>query len=428
MGELIFFIQTFGCKSNQYESQAIREALVSAGLRETSDVTVSDVAVLNTCGVTARAGASCRNAMRRIRRANDRTRLVVTGCGVDLGMEWPEVAGPKPVFVPNGKKRYIAELVREVLSEADVERARAERFALSISSFQGHTRAFLKVQDGCDNFCSYCAVPFARGEPASRPMGEVVKEAERLVGSGHREIVLTGINIGAYSYAGAGLGELAEELAGTAGLERLRLGSVEPPYVSERLVRAMAGSNVICPHVHVPLQSGDDGVLRAMGRRYLSGEFLDKISLLREGAGRRGPIAVTTDVIVGFPGETAESWKRTCGVCVEAGFSRLHVFLFSPRPGTRAARMKRTAGDGEVEEWKKGLIGLGGELAREFAGQCVGLEERVIFERGGVGLTDRYLRVKVEGGEERVGKVERVVITGSEGEGLVGRYVDGGNG
>lgn len=421
MAGVTFFIQTFGCKSNQYESQAIREALLAAGLRETEDVSLADVAIVNTCGVTGRAGASCRNAVRKIRRINDHARLVLTGCAVDLGEAWPQIPGPEPVCVPNAKKHHIAGVVRGCVT--DIGEVAEDRLALSISSFHGHTRAFLKVQDGCDNFCSYCAVPFARGVPVSRPVGEVLEEAKRLVGAGHREVVLTGINIGAYECEGVRLGELALELSGVPGLERLRLGSVEPPYVSENLVRAMAGSGVICPHVHVPLQSGDDGVLEAMGRRYSTAEFLEKIAMLREGVG--SGVAVTTDVIVGFPGETEGAWERTRGVCEAAGFSRMHVFLFSPRPGTRAAEMKRTARDGEIEAWKRGLIRLGEELASRFAAGCVGGEERVIFERGGVGLTDRYLRVRVRG-EETVslaGEVGRVRIVGSEGEDLLGERI-----
>lgn len=417
MSGMTFFLQTFGCKSNQYESQAIREGLIGAGLVEVFNPVEADWAVVNTCGVTGRAGASCRNALRRLRRVNAGIRLLVTGCGVDLGVEWPELGEPGPVFVPNAKKHGIVGVVSGGVSPCGID---DDRLGLRISSFHGHTRAFLKVQDGCDNFCTYCAVPFARGLPVSRPLGEILEEGRRLVGSGYREIVLTGINIGAYSWGGMGLGELALEIVGgVAGLERLRLGSVEPPYVTEGLVGAMGSDGRICPHVHLPLQAGDDGLLGLMGRRYTCGEFLERAAMLKEGL--ENP-ALTTDIIVGFPGETAGAVEGVRGLCERVGFSRLHVFLFSARPGTVAAGMRVTVTDREVEERKRGLMGLGVELGERYAGSCVGMEERVIVERGGVGLSDRYLRVRLPGGVG-VGEVRRVRVTGSDGVDLVGEYI-----
>lgn len=390
MPELTFFLQTFGCKSNQYESQAIREDLLALGFIETADPAAADCAVVNTCGVTGRAGASCRNAIRKIRRANPFVRLIVTGCAVDLGLPMPDLSEPKPVYVPNAKKYILAQLTKEPAASFDLDAAPPDRFAQAISSFHGHTRAFLKVQDGCDNFCSYCAVPFARGGPVSRAPEEVLAEARRLTGHGHKEIVLTGINIGAYSHSGLELGDLAEALAETPGLERLRLGSVEPPYVNERLVKAMASSTVICPHVHLPLQAGDDAVLAAMGRRYTRSEFLEKAAMLKEGLHLP---ALTTDVIVGFPVESEEAVDASREVCEAVGFSRLHVFLFSARPGTKAEEMRRTATDADIERRKKMLMDAGRRLAENYAQACVGMDERVLVEKSGAGLSDRYLRV-----------------------------------
>ncbi|MCD7895674.1 MAG: radical SAM protein, partial [Planctomycetaceae bacterium] len=336
-----YYMETFGCKSNQYESAAIRELLNNAGHTEQDCAAAADVYIANTCGVTGRAGASCRNAIRRSLRENPSLRVVITGCGVDLGETFPELPSGKPLLVPNGKKHAIAEIVATAVTtptsatnpEADVnahvnahadanatgattaktrvetaiENAPVDRFRLGISVFPGHTRAFLKVQDGCDNFCTYCAIPYARGIPESRPADDVLAEASRLVGNGHKEIVLTGINIGAYRYDGISLAGLVARLARTPGLGRLRLGSVEPPYLDDELVRVMANEEAVCPHIHLPLQSGDDAVLARMGRRYDTAEFMDKVNLLHSRLDRP---AVTTDIIVGFPGEDAAAARN----------------------------------------------------------------------------------------------------------------------
>ena len=411
---LTYLIQTFGCKSNQYESQAIRESLAAGGFVETAELSDAMLYIINTCGVTGRAGASCRNAIRKALRANPALRIVVTGCGVDLGDPLPETS-PAPLLIPNAKKHAFPSLILSWLDDTAPEPAVGEdRFALSISSFQGHTRAFLKVQDGCDNYCTYCAVPRARGRPQSRPSALVLDEAKRLVGSGHPELVLTGINIGVYNDGVFDFADLVVRLAETPGLVRLRLGSVEPPQMTERLADSMRSNSRICPHVHLPLQSGDDRVLAAMGRRYGSGEFLEKAAMLRE---RLHLPAVTTDVIVGFPGEDAAAFKASMDVCRRARFSRIHLFLFSARPGTPAAAMRRTVADREIEEWKTALIELGRESAERYAASCVGLEERVIVERGGEGahgLTDRYLTARLACAIEP-GETRNVVVTGHNG-------------
>ncbi len=409
-----FHIQTFGCKSNQYESQAIREALIAAGFPPAAAAGDADIRVINTCGVTGRAGASCRSAVRKALRANPRARIVITGCGVDLGEACPDAPGRPPLLVPNAKKHAIPRLLSlEEAGAPDVAAVPDDRFAQGISRFHDHTRAFIKIQDGCDNFCSYCAVPFARGKPESRPPAAIREEAVRLVDHGYRELALTGINIGAYRHGRRVLADVLTDLARVPGLVRLRLGSVEPPHVTRDLAAAMAAFPSVCPHIHLPLQSGDDGVLAAMGRRYGADDFLDRVAMLRESL--ENP-AITTDVIAGFPGETAEAAEASLGLCRRAGFSRLHVFLFSPRPGTRAAALARTASDREIEERKTRLIDLGSRLAEQYAASCVGMRERVIAERGGFGLTDRYVRARLDPplAQGRVAEVEVVAREGAE--------------
>ncbi len=408
-----YLLQTFGCKSNQYESQAIRESLNAAGHEEAATADEAGLLIVNTCGVTGRAGASCRNAIRKMVRANPRLRVVVTGCGVDLKEEWPDLPVP-PVLVPNAKKHAIAKLLAD-LDNSRVETEPDDRFALGISAFDGHTRAFIKVQDGCDNFCTYCAIPYARGTPESRPLPAILGEARRLIDSGYRELVLTGINIGAYRRDGLRLADVAAALAALPGLERLRLGSVEPPHLDERLVEVMAAHEAVCPHVHLPLQSGDDGVLAAMGRRYDAAGFMRCVELLRRGLDNP---AITTDVIVGYPGEDDAAAERTSDLCRAAGFSRLHVFLFSPRPGTPAASLRQTCTNRAIEARKSALIAVGHDLAARYAASCVGMRERIIMEKSGTGLSDRYVAATLRGDSAVPGDVVRVKITGFDGAGL----------
>ncbi len=408
-----YFVQSFGCKSNQYESQAIRELLTAAGHEETHDLAQADVYMINTCGVTGRATASCRNALRKAAKTKANLIFLITGCAVNLNEEWPELPSV-PLLVSNAQKHTIPALLQERAEQLPHQAMADDSFALRISSFQGHTRAFLKVQDGCDNFCSYCAVPLARGAPRSRPRQDILDEAARLIDSGHKEIVLTGINIGAYNDTGFDFADLAAALANVDGLVRLRLGSVEPPQLTEKLVHTVRDNPAICPHLHLPLQSGSDEILSAMGRRYTADEFLDKVLYLHE---QLFHPAITTDVIVGFPGENADTFAATRELCRNAGFSRLHVFLFSPRPGTPAASMRRTVPDRVVEEWKSELIRLGEESAAHYARDCFGFYERVIVEtsqNGSSGLSDRYMRVTLPKQME-VGQVIPVLITGADG-------------
>lgn len=413
-----FYLQTFGCKSNQYESQAIRELLVDAGFVEVADPAEAETYIINSCAVTSRAGAACRNAVRKAIRSRPGLRLVATGCAVDAGETWPEKLGIHHC-IPNAKKHAIAEiLLNDAGPGGDPAAFPDDRLGMAINRFEGHTRAFLKIQDGCDNHCSYCVVPAVRGAPESRPPRDIIEEAARLAASGHPEIALTGINIGAYQYHGLNLAGLLLRLAGTPGLVRLRLGSIEPQELDEELVRVIRDHDAICPHLHLPLQSGDRGVLSAMNRRYGPEDFLDKVDMIQSIL----PFpAITTDVIVGFPGEDGVAFENTYELCRRVAFSRMHVFLFSARPGTPAARMARLANDRDIEERKKRLLELAEKQAVSFAARCLGREERVIVESDGA-LTDRYLRVML-GGKHESGTVLRVKITAAEDAHLLGEPI-----
>ncbi len=305
-----------------------------------------------------------------------------------------------------------------------------------LRSFSGHTRAFLKVQDGCDGYCTYCIVPKTRARLSSKPVAEVVGEAEALATAGHKEIVVSGVFLGAYGLDTVrrrrwetehndGLAELLEVLAKVKGLERVRLSSLEPGDVTERLVETLANNRNIMPHLHLSLQSGSDAVLRRMVRQYRSGEFLEKVRMLKERLDRP---AITTDVIVGFPGETDADFERTVEVAREVGFARMHVFPFSARRGTSAAKLQNTVNTEVIKKRAKILRGLAKELAGEFRSGFIGETAEVLVEqcgRGSSGRSERYFKVYLD---QRVEKNEivRVRLVKNRQDGVDGKVLQRG--
>ncbi len=413
-----FFLKTFGCKSNQYDTQGIRESLVRAGMVEVDSAAAAALCVLNTCAVTGRANASCRNALRGLQRQNPRARVVITGCAIDAGEEWPRVVPGVEVVVPNPRKHLIAALV----TGADCSREPELRFGFSLTEFCGRTRAYVKIQDGCDFHCSFCSIPAARGQPLSRPFSAILAEAQTLAGRGHGEIVFTGTNIGAYrGYGGEDLAKLVRAVGSFPEVERLRLGSVEPGFVTDELLAAIRETPTVCPHLHLPLQSGDDAVLKAMNRQYTTSDYLRLLDRVRENLDRP---AITTDLIVGFPRENQSAFENTCRLCERARFSRTHVFLFSTRPGTPAATLPPVATDREITARKQRLSSVAESSAAAFAAACIGRDETVIVERtenGELhGYTSRYLRARFPGPAARKRSLVRIRVTGSQGAELRG--------
>ncbi len=405
-----FHLRTFGCKTNQYESQGIREAFLRADLEETDAAAAADIVVVNTCSVTRRADASCRGALRQIRRANPDARLIVTGCAVDLKRDW--LREIDALLVGNDDKHT---LVTRAL-ERTVTAAPA-RFGFRLDGFQGHTRAFVKIQDGCANRCAYCTIPDARGAPVSRPLDEIISETVNLVAHGVPELVLTGINIGAYrGIRGETLAAVIRALACVSGLQRLRLGSVEPDAVTDDLLEAMATSPTVAPHLHIPLQAGDDTVLAEMNRRYTADEYLACIDRARAALDDPG---ITTDVIVGFPTEDETGFANTMRTCARARFSRMHIFLFSSRPDTPAAELPQAVRDKMVHARKKRLSALADEMAAAFAADGIGKTEWLLPETCDndllEGYTGRYLRAEAPGAPAHLGRLVPIAVTGSDG-------------
>ena len=407
-------IITLGCKVNQCDGDEMGRSLAAAGF----DLVPSgqaDLYIVNTCTVTATADAKARKLIRKLAREHPGAKLVVTGCGADRDAE--AVGMPGLVVVPNARKADIAELVARATVGGHAGMARSpEATATAADGVAAYppystarTRAFLKIQDGCDHRCAYCAVPDARGRPVSKPLPEVLAELRRLAEGGAQEVVLCGIRLGAYGREGGGAPGLADLLRSARGIAipRLRLSSVEPMDLDGDLLAEMAGHPRLCHHLHLPLQSGDDAVLAEMGRGYTTTDYARLVDRIR---GAWPEAAITTDVMAGFPGETEMQFQSTVDFAQEIGFSRVHVFPYSPRPGAPAAQRRDQTPAAVKRQRAERLLMIGAQLAQRAATSWVGREVRVLFEErdpGGAltGLTDQYLRVRCHGPSAWLGRI-----------------------
>ncbi len=399
-----FAFVTFGCKVNQYESQALRERFSSKGLAEVPAATGADLFVINTCTVTETATAEAQSTVRRLARRFPFAEITVTGCAADSHR--PEFLGLPGVrrVAGHDEKGSLGDDPR--LGAADTK---PSIFDLSISRFDGHTRAFLKVEDGCDLNCSFCIIPKVRGTATSRPLERAGAEAERLAGNGHREIVLTGVHLGSFGKDLAGrslLPDLVERLLQIRGLDRIRLSSLEANEISDPLIDLMASEPRFCPHLHLPLQSGSDAVLRRMRRRYNAAQFEAACGRV---ASRVPDPAFTTDIIVGFPGETDAEFGETLEFCRRIGFSRIHAFPYSRRRGTDAALLPDLPHRVKKERLHR-LERLAGELTEAYARRFLGRGVEVLAESGGTGYTERYLKARTSAAPNTIVRlrVERV--------------------
>jgi len=434
---------TLGCKANQYDTRALMARFEDLGYRVVPRDEPADVVVINTCAVTGRSAAKSRQAARREARRRPGATVAVAGCLPQVDPE--QAAALNGVAVVGGtsdRDRFVSAVDRARrlgITAADVGKPIVLVSPLDGAPFEEpprvppahRTRVPVKIQDGCDRFCSYCIVPYARGRARSREPSSVVSEVEALARQGVREVVLTGIHLGAYGYdlrcdsrghgpgrARPGLASIIEELHAIRGLLRIRLSSLEPIDIDDELIDIVAGWPKSCRHLHLPLQSGCDAILERMNRGYTTREFR---SLVRRARDMNPDVAITTDVLVGFPGETEEEFQETLDFCEEIGFSRMHVFKYSRRPGTRAARMGGDVPSRTKEERRRRLAALASEMAhafhQRFAGSTVAVlvEEERDRESGLLhGLTSNYVRVVLEGPDELKGKLiwARILSTG----------------
>ncbi len=419
---------TLGCKVNQYETQKILESFEAQGFEIVPFESPADVYVINTCSVTQSAEAKSRQTVRRASRQNPNAIVVMTGCYAQFTIRRGERLEEAHLVVPNPDKLRTVEYLLEHFPHLK-ERLERERSA-SPQPIKRRSRAVLKVQDGCNVFCSFCSIPFTRPVLRSIPYREVLDEARAMVADGYREIVLTGVLIGDYGphsgSEGPDLAGLCAMLAEIEGLERIRISSIEPTLIQDSLIELIAEHPKMCNHLHIPLQSGDTGVLKAMNRPYDQAFYLDLCRRLRT---RIPDIAISTDIMVGFPGEDEEAFLNTCKVVEEVQFCRAHLFRYSPRPDTPAEAMDDHVPDAVKTERIQRLQALAKECARRYNARFIGRIERVLVETRSklsglmMGTSDHYLQVEFAGSPSLVGQLVQVRITDLNGEGVLGEIV-----
>ena len=424
-------LYTLGCKVNQYETQAMEQELATQGHELVAFEEPADAYIINTCSVTVVSDKKSRQMIRRAKKMNPHA--IVAACGCYAQTHTDEVAALGIDLVGGTGQRM--EFLRQLLAAAEEKRQRVlvddalrrrEFEVLPAGGQMSRTRAMLKVEDGCRNFCSYCIIPFARGPVRSLPVAEAVRQTERLAAEGYREVVLTGIEISSWGQDLSGeqsLVDLLEAESEAAGDMRLRLGSLEPRTITEDFCRRASRLKNLCPHFHLSLQSGCDETLRRMNRRYDTARYFESVALLRA---YFSGVAVTTDLITGFPGETEEEFEKTLAFLRRCAFAQIHVFPYSIRPGTRAAAMEQVPKS--VKEARAARAGqVAAELHEKYLRSCVGQIFPVLFEQAGedgcfVGHAPNYMEVAAAG-ENLHNCLRSVRITGVDGSVLKGEIL-----
>lgn len=448
---------TLGCKVNQYDTEAVAEQFAKKGYRVVGFDELADVYVVNTCTVTSMGDRKSRQIIRRAARQNPEAVIVVMGCYAQVSPdEVADIEGVDLVVGTNERQR-IVDLVDEFMSSGQKHSFVHDIFAtkefedIPITQFQDRTRATIKIQEGCNEFCSYCKIPYARGRSRSRRPESVLAEVQRMEAAGFQEVVLTGIHLGAYGRdldPALDLSDLLEMLGQKVKIPRIRISSIDPHEITSRFVDIMLRYPNLCRHLHVPLQGGHDDILKAMRRRYSLAEYRNVVKAVKAAS---EDIAITTDIIVGFPGETDEHFAASLQFVEEMGFSRLHVFPYSRRAGTPAAKMPVQVPNAVKQERTRQMIALGRKLSGAFHARFVGRTMEVLLEQpfgngdelsqplrqlllAGAGstsepaelwegLTDNYIRTIVPARGDMSGQLVSVELLAADSEGMVGRIV-----
>lgn len=406
-------LHNLGCKVNAYETEAMQHLLEEAGYEIVPFTQKADVYVINTCSVTNMADRKSRQMLHKAKKNNPDSIVVAAGCYVQTSEK--EVLNDLSVdiVIGNDRKHDLVRLLEEYSLDSvndtvdDINDGKHDFEELFIDQTKEHTRAFIKVQDGCNQFCSYCIIPYARGRVRSRRFENVIAEVERLAANGFKEVVLTGIHLSSYGVdfeEATGLLELIQAVNAVKGIERIRLGSLEPKIVTEHFASELSKLDKICPHFHLSLQSGCDATLKRMNRKYTTKEYERGCELLRKYFVHP---AITTDVIVGFPGETEEEFEQTKAYLEHIHFYEMHIFKYSKRKGTRAAVMPDQIDEQIKAARSEKLIALGHDMSKEFRKFYIGKNEEVLFEEKAVigdkeyfvGYTKEYVKVAKETAE-----------------------------
>ena len=431
MGEisLKYIIATLGCKVNQYETQAMETLLRQHGHEHAAPGELADAVIVNTCAVTAESGRKSRQTIRRLRDENPGAVLAVCGCYAQIEQREVEELGASVIFGAADRAEF-AEAVEKAVEQGEnkinidqpFKRKAFEK--LPAGAISGRTRAMLKIQDGCVNFCTYCIIPYTRGRLRSLPVEDAAAEAARIDGEGYKELVLTGIEVASYGVDLDHKPDLAEVICACAAAApnlRIRLGSLEPTVVTEDFCRRLSGAGSLCRHFHLSLQSGCDKTLKNMNRKYDTARFYESVELLRKHFPDCG---LTCDVISGFPGETEQDQRETLTFIEKCGFSDMHVFPYSRRPGTPADKLPDQCSKAVKEQRAREIQALGERLHGEFLAASVGQNLPVLFETEEdgfcLGHSDTYVLVKAEGTGLR-GQVRNVRIEAAQGDILCGK-------
>lgn len=406
---------TLGCKVNQYETQAIRESLAARGFVETNPEQAADFYVINTCTVTSVSDEKSRQYIKKVRRKNPRATVVVTGCYAEADANTIKKMEGVDYVITKAEEAHLAEIIcRDTVHRVPTQES---VYNLNISHFAGHTKAFLKIEDGCDMYCSYCIIPYVRGGIKSRRPQDILDEAKRLIQNGYKEIILTGIHLGAYGRDTQGnhrLLDIIHMLSNLSGLERLRLSSIEVNEITNDLIGLVAHTKKVCPHFHIPLQSGDDYILKRMNRKYTASQYIEVLDNIRS---KIDLPSFTTDVMVGFPGEKDVHFENTVELCKKLGFSRMHIFSFSVREGTPAAKMSDHCQPKIIKQRKAMLEAAANNIAFAYKKQFLNKVVEVLAEAERdhktnqlCGYTERYIKVLFDGSETAKNSIVSVRI------------------
>ncbi|MEX1012585.1 MAG: tRNA (N(6)-L-threonylcarbamoyladenosine(37)-C(2))-methylthiotransferase MtaB [Waddliaceae bacterium] len=407
-----FTVKTLGCRTNQYESQGFVDQLKSLGYVPAAEGEKADLCLVNSCTVTQSADSTSRSTVRQIAKQNPGAQVIVTGCSAEQNPgDFLSIEGVTKVVSNADKESIIASLFPDI----DVPE-------FSIKNFDAHTRAFVKVQDGCNSYCSYCIIPYVRGRSRSRTIDEIILEVEDLVKNGYQEIVLTGINIGDFDGGGSHrLSDLVKAVDQVEGVNRVRISSIDPDEVEDDLLDAVINGKHTCPSMHIVLQSGSNVTLKRMNRKYTRQIFFQTIERLKNA---HPDFTFTTDVIVGFPGETERDFEETLQVIQKTQFVKVHVFPFSPRKRTRAAIMKNQISPQVIKERKTKLIRAAEHIGFERRKDFIGREMVVLTESGGFGHTENFLPVRIEGEPIAANQLVAVKLIENHPDGLLGVRIE----
>ena len=425
---------TLGCKVNQYETEAMLELFEKEGYEKAETEDYADVYVINTCTVTHMSDRKSRQYIRRMKKKNPDAIIAVVGCYSQVSPE--EILSIDEVNLvmgTNDRKKIVEEVKkidasRKISTVDDIMKVKAFE-EIEINKTNGKTRAFLKVQDGCDRYCSYCIIPYARGRVRSRDLESIVKEVENLAANGYKEVVLTGIHVASYGKdikeTDIKLLDVIKQINNIEGIERIRLSSVEPILFTDEFVEAVSAMDKVCPHYHLSLQSGCDETLKRMKRRYTTEEYKTIVDRLRAAIPN---VSITTDVIVGFPGETNEEFDKTYEFLKDIELTHMHIFKYSPRKGTPAATMENQVDPSTKHERSEKLLQLNEENFKKFGQKMLDKEFNVLFEQKVgdnkfEGLTENYVKVIVESDKDLSEQILKVKITDVKNEFLEGILV-----